>query len=121
MPPTRDRQRPRPAAFWSFWRPNARALGGEVWHLRSASATVQPWNGSRLRLCWIAARRIYRVFGVEHVRHRRPAAPEVVLLRLLSLDYLLEPHAAWLPTEDEKVNALTAAGMFRLVPPCPGV
>ena len=30
MPPTRDRQRPRPAAFWSFWRPNARACGGEV-------------------------------------------------------------------------------------------
>ena len=56
-------------------------------------AVEQPWNGSRLRLCWIAARRIYRVFGVEHVRHRRPAAPEVVLLRLLSLDYLLEPSA----------------------------
>ena len=75
-------------------------------------AVEQPWNGSRLRICRIAARRIYRTIGAEHVRHRRPAAPEVVLRRLLSLDYVLEhPHAAWLPTEDEKVNALTAAGI----------
>ena len=47
-----------------------------------------------------------------HPAHRRPAAPEVVLRRLLSLDYVLEHrHAAWLPTEDEKVTALTAAGI----------
>ena len=77
-------------------------------------AVEQPWNGSRLRICRIAARRIYRAIGAEHVRHRRPVAPEVVLRRLLSLDYVLEhPHAAWLPTEDEKVNALTAAGIAR--------
>ena len=53
-------------------------------------AVERPWNGSRLRICRIAARRIYRVLGVEHVRHRRPAAPEVVLRRLPSLDYLLD-------------------------------
>ena len=81
-------------------------------------AVEQPWNGSRLRICRIAARRIYRALGAEHVRHRRPAAPEVVLRRLLSLDYVLEhPHAAWLPTEDEKVNALTAAGISKQVLP----
>ena len=80
-------------------------------------AVEQPWNVSRLRLCRIAERRIYRMLGVEHVRHRGPAAPEVVL-RLLSLDYLLEhPHAAWLPTEDEKVNALTGAGIAKDVLP----
>ena len=81
-------------------------------------AVEQPWNGSRLRICRIAARRIYRLIGAEHLRHRRPAAPEVVLRRLLSLDYVLEhPHAAWLPTEDEKVNALTAAGIAKDVLP----
>ncbi len=81
-------------------------------------AVEQPWNGSRLRICRIAARRIYRALGAEHVRHRRPAAPEVVLRRLLSLDYVLEHrHAAWLPTEDEKVNALTAAGISKQVLP----
>ena len=37
-------------------------------------AVKQPWNGSRLRLCRIAARRIYRVLGAEHFRHRRTAA-----------------------------------------------
>ncbi|MCY4028854.1 MAG: hypothetical protein OXH75_21370 [Acidobacteria bacterium] len=75
-------------------------------------AVEQPWNGSRLRICRIADRRIYRAIGAEHVRHRQPAAPEVVLRRLLSLDYVLEHrHAAWVPTEDEKVNALTAAGI----------
>ena len=74
----------------------------------------QPWNGSRLRVCRIAARRIYQVLGVEHSRHRRPAAPEVVVRRLLSLDYLLErPRTSWLATEAGKVDALTAAGIAR--------
>ena len=74
-------------------------------------AVEQPWHGSRLRICRTAAQHIYRAIGAEHLRHHRPAAPEVVLRRLLSLDYVLEhPDAAWLPTEDEKVNALTAAG-----------
>ena len=41
-----------------------------------------------------------------------------MLRLLLSLDYVLEhPHAAWLPTEDEKVKALTAAGIAREVLP----
>ena len=81
-------------------------------------AVEQPWNGSRLRLCRIAARRLYEVLGVEHIRYRRAAAPEVVLRRLLSLDYVLEhPHAMWLPTEDEKVNALTGAGIAKQVLP----
>ena len=81
-------------------------------------AVEQPWNGSRLRICRIAARRIYRLLGIEHIRHRRPAAPEVVLRRLLSLDYLLErPHTSWLPTEAETVDALAAAGIARDVLP----
>ena len=49
-------------------------------------AVEQPWNGSPFRVCRIASRRIYRMLGVEHLRHRRPAAPEVVLRRLLVLD-----------------------------------
>ena len=81
-------------------------------------AVEQPWNGSRLRVCRIASPRIYQVLGVEHSRHRRPAAPEVVVRRLLSLDYLLErPHTSWLATETGKVDALTAAGIARDVLP----
>ncbi|MYN64927.1 MAG: hypothetical protein F4X11_07855 [Acidobacteria bacterium] len=78
----------------------------------------QPWNGSRLRVCRIASRRIYQVLGIEHIRHHRPAAPEAVLRRLLALDYLLErPRTSWLPTEAEKVGALTAAGIAKDVFP----
>ena len=41
-----------------------------------------------------------------------------MLRRLLSLDYVLEhPQTAWLPNEDEKVNALTAAGIAKDVLP----
>ena len=94
------------------------ALAFRFMHRCRKYAVEQPWNGSRLRVCRIASRALYGVLGMEHVRHRRPAAPEVVLRRLLSLDYLLEhPHAAWLPTEGEKVNALTAAGIAEEVLP----
>ena len=81
-------------------------------------AVEEPCVGSRLRVCRIASRLLYELLGVEHARHRRLASPEVVLRRLLSLDYVLEhPHAAWLPTDDEKVNAMTAAGIAREVLP----
>ena len=43
------------------------------------AAVEQPWNRSRLRLCRITSRSLYRALGIEHVRHRRAAAPEVVL------------------------------------------
>ena len=77
-----------------------------------AAAVEEPWNGSALRLCRIAGRRLYRTLGAEHVRHRREASPEVILRRLLSLDYVLDHLGEpWLPTETEKVEALTAAGV----------
>ena len=84
-------------------------------------AVEQPWIGSRLRLYRIASRPIYgysawSTFGIAGPPHL--AAPEVVLRRLVLLDFLLEhPHAAWLPTEDEKVNALTGAGIAKAVLP----
>ncbi|MCY4027872.1 MAG: hypothetical protein OXH75_16365 [Acidobacteria bacterium] len=82
-------------------------------------AVEEPCAGSRLRVCRIASRTLHELLGAEHARHRRLASPEVVLRRLLSLDYILEhPHAAWLPTDDEKVNAMTAAGIAREVLPC---
>ncbi len=78
----------------------------------------EPWRGSRLRVCRVASRALHETLGVEHVRHCRPVAAEVVLRRLLSLDYVLEhPHAAWLPTDGEKVNAMAAAGVASEVLP----
>ena len=82
------------------------------------AAIEEPWNGTGLRLCRIASRPLYEALGAEHVRHRREATPEVTLRRLLSLDYVLDHLGApWLPTEAEKVAALTAAGAAQDVLP----
>ncbi len=82
------------------------------------AAVEEPLGGSKLRLCRIAARPLYRALGAEHVRHRREASAEVTLRRLLSLDYVLDHlDAPWLPTEAEKVAALGAAGVPRHVLP----
>ena len=66
------------------------------------------------RVCRIYARAVYRALGAEHIRHRHKASPEVLLRRLLSLDYVIE-HAdlPWLPTEQEKVAAFEALGIER--------
>ena len=83
-----------------------------------AAAVEEPWNGSELRLCRIAARPFYRALGAEDVRHRRAASPAVVLRRLLSLDYVLDHlDQPWLATEQEKVAALTATGVPERVLP----
>ena len=52
--------------------------------------------------------------GAEHIRHRRDASPEVLMRRLLSLDYVIE-HAdqPWLATEAEKVAAFDSLGIGR--------
>ena len=66
------------------------------------------------RVCRISARAIYRALGAEHIRHRRSASTEVLLRRLLSLDYVIEhTDLPWLPTEHEKVSAFEALGIER--------
>ena len=78
------------------------------------AAVEEPWTRSGLRLCRISARSLYQALGAEHIRHRREATPEVTLRRLLSLDYVLDHlDLPWLPTEQDKVAALTAAGVPR--------
>ena len=82
------------------------------------TAVEEPWNGTAQRLCRIAARPLYRALGAEGLRHRRTASPAVVLRRLLSLDYVLDHlDQPWLPTEPEKVAALTGAGVPERVLP----
>ena len=77
---------------------------------RLASETI--FEGRKV--CRIAGRRIYRALGAEDIRHRRTASPEVLLRRLLSLDFLIErPDLPWLPTEPEKVGALEALDIER--------
>lgn len=73
---------------------------------------------ARRKVCRIFARPVYRALGAEHVRHRKTASEEVLMRRLLSLDYVIE-HAElpWLPTEPEKVAAFEALGIERALLP----
>ena len=66
------------------------------------------------KVCRIFSRRIYRDLGTEDSRHRRVASAEILLRRLLALDYVLEhPGLPWLPTEPEKVRAFESLGIER--------
>ncbi len=71
------------------------------------------------RVCRIWARKVYRALGAEEFfRRRRITSRDVLMRRLLSLDYVLEhPHVPWLPTEAEKVAAFEALGIERRVLP----
>ena len=55
----------------------------------------------------------YRALGISDVRHRRgkDATTQVLMRRLLSLDYLIErPTLGWLQTEKDKVHRFEALG-----------
>ena len=71
------------------------------------------------RVCRIHAREVYRALGAgEFFRRRRITSRDVLMRRLLSLDYVLErPRLSWLPTEAEKVAAFEALGIERRVLP----
>ena len=50
------------------------------------------------RTCRISGKAIYKALGVENIRHRRKALNNVVVRRLLSLDFVLEhPGMDWAP------------------------
>ena len=66
------------------------------------------------KVCRIFGRPIYRALGVEDIRRRPVATREILLRRLLSLDYVIEhPGLPWLPTEAEKVRAFESLGIER--------
>ncbi len=70
------------------------------------------------RVCRIFSRGLYRALGTEHIRHRRTASADVLMRRLLSLDYVIEHSGLpWLPTEPEKVAAFEALGIERRILP----
>ena len=62
--------------------------------------------------CHVHHRRVYRRLGTEHNRHRRRGSPDLVMRRLLSLDYVMEhDDLEWLPTEPEKVAYFERLGI----------
>lgn len=70
------------------------------------------------RICRIHGRKVYQALGMGSRRRRRITSPEVLMRRLLALDYGLEhPRLPWLPTEAEKVAAFEALGIERGILP----
>ena len=68
------------------------------------------------RAVLLTGKPIYRTLGIANVRHRRgkEATVQVLMRRLLSLDYLIErPTLGWLPTEEDKVHRFEALGLDR--------
>ena len=70
------------------------------------------------RVCRIRGRTVYRALGAEGRPRRRVTSKEVLMRRLLSLDYVLDHlHLPWLPTELEKVAAFEALDIeHRILP-----
>ena len=70
------------------------------------------------RVCRIRGRSIYGALRAEGRPRRRITSAEVLMRRLLSLDYVLDHlHLPWLPTEPEKVTAFEALGIERRILP----
>ena len=68
------------------------------------------------RAVLLTGKPIYRALGIPDVRHRRgkDATTQVLMRRLLSLDYIIErPTFGWLPTEADKVQRFEALGLDR--------
>ena len=68
------------------------------------------------RAVLLTGKPLYRALGIPDVRHRRAkdATTQVLMRRVLSLDYLIErPSLGWLPTETDKVRRFEALGLDR--------
>ena len=79
-----------------------------VHKLLSAKVAVEesvPAISQSAKLVRIFGRKLYESLGVKDVRHRKSAGIDVLLKRLLSLDYVLDHlQLPWLPSEAEKVR-----------------
>ena len=76
----------------------------------------EPSSPAAGRAVLLTSKPIYRALGIPDVRHRRAkdATTQVLMRRLLSLDYLIErPTLAWLPTEADKLQRFEALGIDR--------
>ena len=102
---------------------------GRVGALRFVRALIEKKAGAEderpifpggARAVLLTSKTLYRVLGITDVRHRRgkEATTEVLMRRLLSLDYLIErPTLGWLATEEDKVRQFDALGISRATLP----
>ena len=79
---------------------------------RVAVEETIPAVSCKSRLVRICSRQFYEAIGVTDLHHRRTASKNVLLRRLLSLDYVLEhPKLPWLSTGEEKVRYCQQLGI----------
>ena len=104
--------------YFGVWRSGAQRFVQTLIDRRAAVEGEWPVMHGGGKTCRISSNAIYRVLGVENIRHRRKASKPVVMRRLLSLDFVLEhPGMNWLPTEPEKVEFFEKLGLpRRLIP-----
>ena len=104
--------------YFNAWRKHAHRFVRTLVEQGFAVEDDLPNDNKGAQVCRISSKRIYRALGVENIRHRRLGFTNVMLRRLLSLDYVLEhPELIWLPTEPEKVEFFEGLGLpRRLIP-----
>ena len=97
-----------------------RPVGRFVRNLLDRGVAVEDERGifpGGARAVHITNKPIYRALGIENSKHRRGAketTTQVLMRRLLSLDYVIErPTLGWLPTEADKVQRFEALGVDR--------
>ena len=80
--------------------------------MMSKRKIVDEWTIQGHRVHVVRDRGIYRALGEPNLWPRSPASEDVIMRRLLSLDYIVEhQELAWLPTESDKVRAFEAMGI----------
>ena len=104
--------------YFNTWRKSAHRFVQALMERGVAVEVATPMFNGGAKPCLISGKPIYRALGAENIRHRRKARPNVVMRRLLSLDFLLEhPGMGWLPTEPEKVEFFEGLGVDRRLIP----
>ena len=104
--------------YFGVWRSSAQRFVEALVDRRAAVESEGLVLNGGGKTCRISGKPIYRVLGVENIRHRRKGRAGVVMRRLLSLDFVLEhPGMNWLPAEPEKVTFFEGLGLsLRLIP-----
>lgn len=101
---------------YASWRRTSHMSAMRLVHrLLSARVAVEetvPTISQTAKLVRIFSRRLYEALGIKDVRHRKSAGRDVLLRRLLSLDYVIDYlPLPWLPTEPEKVRFCEQLGI----------
>jgi len=111
------RRRVHPGAVDELPRGHHEQVGRAVRKLVAQGVAVEekpPGINGIGRICRIHGRRIYKALGAGDHRRRRITSPEVIMRRLLALDFVLEhPRLPWLPTEADRVAVFEALGIER--------